>query len=144
MTFTVGNTLYYANVSAGSTTEQIKDKDITITAYPTSASYNGNTVYEITGMTYYDSNDYIIPQSGTKILTKDDIKDLTKDQLALARNEIYARHGRTFQMAEFKDYFTKKSWYSENPNYDYDNESSNLNEIEAKNVVFLLSAENSK
>lgn len=144
MTFTVGNTLYYANVSSGSTTEQIKDKDITITAHPTGDKYNGNTVYEITGMTYYDAKDYIIPQSGTKLLTKEDIKNLSKEQLALARNEIYARHGRKFQMAEFRDYFSQKTWYKENPNYNYNNESSNLNEIEAKNVVFLLSAENSK
>ena len=144
MTFTVGNTLYYANVSSGSTTEQIKDKDITITAHATGDKYNGNTVYEITGMTYYDAKDYIIPQSGTKLLTKEDIKNLSKEQLALARNEIYARHGRKFQMAEFRDYFSQKAWYKENPNYNYNNESSNLNEIEAKNVVFLLSAENSK
>lgn len=144
MTFATGGTLYYANVSAGSTTEQIKDKNITISAYPTNAQYNGNTIYEITGMTYYDAEDYIIPDSGTRLLTKDDIAGLTKEQLALARNEIYARHGRTFQMAEFRDYFIKKSWYNENSNYNYDNEGSNLNEIEAKNVVFLLSAENSR
>ncbi len=144
MTFTTGNTRYYANVSAGSTTEQIKDKDITITAHPTDVRYNGNTVYEITSMTYYDDKDYIIPQSGTKLLTNDDIKNLSKEQLALARNEIYARHGRKFQMAEFKNYFSKKSWYKENPNYNYDNEGSNLNEIESQNVAFLLSAENKK
>ncbi|MCC8169910.1 MAG: YARHG domain-containing protein, partial [Oscillospiraceae bacterium] len=144
MTFTTGGTMYYANVSAGSTTEQINNKNITISAYPTSESYNGNTIYEITSMTYYDDADYILPQSGTKILTEDDIKGLTKEQLALARNEIYARHGRKFQMAEFRDYFLKQEWYKEDSNYDYDNESSNLNEIEIKNVAFLLAAENKK
>lgn len=144
MTFTTGDTLYYANVSAGSTTEQINNKNITITAHPTSEQYKGNTVYEITSMTYYDDKDYIIPTSGTKLLTKEDVKDMSKQQLALARNEIYARHGRKFKMAEFRDYFSKKAWYKENPNYNYDNEGSNLNSIEAKNVVLLLSVENSK
>lgn len=144
MTFASGNTLYYANVSEGSTTEQIKNKNITITAHPTEERYKGNTIYEITSMTYYDDKDYIIPTSGTKLLTKNDVKDMSKQQLALARNEIYARHGRRFQMAEFRDYFAKKSWYKENPNYNYDNEGSNLNDIEAKNVVLLLSIENSK
>lgn len=144
MTFASGNTLYYANVSEGSTTEQIKNKNITITAHPTEERYKGNTIYEITSMTYYDDKDYIISTSGTKLLTKNDVQNMSKQQLALARNEIYARHGRKFQMAEFRDYFTKKSWYKENPNYNYDNEGSNLNEIEAKNVVLLLSIENSK
>lgn len=144
MTFATGNTLYYANVSEGSTTEQIKNKNITITAHPTQETYKGNTIYEITGMTYYDDSDYIIPQSGTRLLSKDEVKNMSKEQLALARNEIYARHGRKFQMAQFRDYFTKKSWYKENPGYNYDNEGSNLNEIEAKNVNLLLSVENSK
>lgn len=144
MTFASGNTLYYANVSEGSTTEQIKNKNITITAHPTEERYKGNTIYEITSMTYYDDKDYIIPTSGTKLLAKNDVQNMSKQQLALARNEIYARHGRQFRMAEFRDYFAKKSWYKENPNYNYDNEGSNLNEIEAKNVVLLLSVENSK
>lgn len=144
MTFATGNTLYYANVSEGSTTEQIKNKNITITAHPTQETYKGNTIYEITGMTYYDDGDYIIPQSGTRLLSKDEVKNMSKEQLALARNEIYARHGRKFQMAQFRNYFSKKSWYKENPGYNYDNEGSNLNEIEAKNVNLLLSVENSK
>ncbi len=147
MTFTANNTLYYANVSEGSTTEQVKNKDITISAQPTGEKYKGNTIYEITKMTYYDNaqaSDYVIPNSGTKILTNDDIKGLSKEQLAIARNEIYARHGRKFQMAEYKNYFSQKSWYKENPNYNYSNENSNLNDIESKNVVFLLSAERKK
>lgn len=144
MTFAAGGTLYYANVSAGSTTEQIKNKNITITAHPTEEEYGGNTVYEITSMTYYDKSDYIIPDSGTKLLTKADVSHLSKQQLALARNEIYARHGRRFQMEQFRNYFSQKSWYKENPNYNYEDEASNLNSIEAKNAVMILSVENSK
>lgn len=144
MTFATGGTLYYANVSAGSTTEQIKNKNITITAHPTEEQYGGNTVYEITSMTYYDKSDYIIPNSGTKLLTKDDVSHLSKQQLALARNEIYARHGRKFKMEQFRNYFSQKSWYKENPNYNYEDEASNLNSIEAKNAVMILSVENSK
>lgn len=140
MTFVTGNTRYYANVSAGSTTEQIKNKPYTITAEPTSETYNGNTVYEITTFTKYDGN-YLLPNSGTKLLTNNDIKGMSKYDLALARNEIYARHGRKFQTAEYNTYFSGKSWYSINPNYNYSDDNSNLNEIEAKNVQFLLNAE---
>lgn len=141
MTFVSGDKRYYANVSAGSTTEQIKDKHFTITATPTSVVYNGNTVYEITNMTGYDGDGYLLPDSGTRLLTESDIKGMSKYDLALARNEIYARHGRKFQTAEYSSYFNSKSWYKINPNYNYSDDNSNLNSIESKNVQFILNAE---
>lgn len=140
MTFTMGNTRYYANVSEGSTTEQIQGKTYTIDADATNESYNGNTVYEISSMTNY-AGDYVLPNSGTKLLTSSDIKGLSKYDLALARNEIYARHGRKFQTPEYSAYFSGKSWYKLNPNYNYSNDDSNLNNIERKNVLFILKAE---
>ena len=144
MTFLINGKTYYANVSPDSTTEQISDKPMTITASPTTAKYNGNTVYEISSLTYYDGRDYIIPDSGTKLIKKADIQNLSKDKLALARNEIYARHGRKFQMTEFQTYFDSKSWYKVNPNYDYTDDNNNLNDIEKTNVDTILSVENSK
>ncbi len=140
MTFVTGGKKYYAHVSEGSTTEQIKNKTYTITADPTGETYNGNTVYEITTLTKYEG-DYILPHSGTKLLTNADISGMSKYDLALARNEIYARHGRKFQTAEYNKYFTGKSWYQINPNYNYSDDNANLNEIESKNVNFLLKAE---
>lgn len=141
MTFIIGKTRYYANVSEGSTTDQVQDKYYTITAEPTEETYNGNTIYEITVFTKYDGDDYILPDSGTRLLTDSDISGMSKYDLALARNEIYARHGRKFQTAEYNAYFTSKSWYSINPYYNYGDDYSNLNEIEVKNVQFLLDAE---
>ena len=75
------------------------------------------------------------------LLTNDDIKGMSKHDLALARNEIYARHGRKFQTEEYSKYFSGKSWYSINPNYNYSDDDSNLNSIEVKNVQFILNAE---
>lgn len=144
MTFISDNTVYYANVSAGSTTEQINGKYMTVTAAPTGETYDGSTVYEISSLTNYNEKGYILSDSGTKLLTNDDIAGLSKDELALARNEIYARHGRKFKMAVYQDYFNKCSWYSINPNYNYADDNSNLNEIEAKNVAFILKAENAR
>lgn len=141
MTFVVNGKKYYANVSEGSTTEQIKNKPYTITAAPTAETYNGNTIYEISNLTGYDGKDYIIPESGTRLLKESDIKGMSRYDLALARNEIYARHGRKFQTAEYNTYFTSKSWYKINPNYNYSDDDSNLNDIEIKNVQMILSAE---
>ncbi len=61
---------------------------------------------------YSRAEDYILPQSSTRYLTRQDLAGLTKDQLRLARNEIYARHGRKFQTQEIQDYFNSKSWYT--------------------------------
>lgn len=141
MTFVTDNVRYYANVSEGSTTDQVKNKPYTITAVPTNETYNGNTVYEITVFTKYDGVDYILANSGTTLLTADDIKGMSKYDLALARNEIYARHGRKFQTAEYSNYFSSKSWYQLNPSYNYSDDNSNLNDIEIKNVQFILKAE---
>ena len=37
---------------------------------------------------------------------------LSKDELALARNEIFARHGHTFDKAEYRNYFNSQQWYT--------------------------------
>lgn len=141
MTFISDGVRYYANVNAGATTAQVRNMTYTLDAVPTSDTYNGNTVYEITSMTKYNGNDYILPNSGTVLLTKSDIAGMSKEDLALARNEIYARHGRKFQSAVYQQYFESKSWYKENPSYNYDDENANLNEIEIKNVQFIIDAE---
>lgn len=144
MTFTADNTLYYANVSPGSTTAQVKGKYMTISAVPTEDIHYGNTIYEITSMKKFESGKYIISDSDKRLLTEADLSGLTKSELGLARNEIYARHGRKFKLAEYSNYFNKCSWYSVNPNYNYADEDSNLSEIERKNALFILKVENSR
>lgn len=141
MTFTSGNKRYYAYVSSGSTTAQISGKYMTITAVPTDMTYKGSTIFDIKTLTTYEG-DYIIKDSGIKRLTESDISGLSKEQLAFARNEIFARHGRPFSTQKYKDYFAQKSWYNINPNYNLNDDKSNLNDIESENVDFLLKHEN--
>src|SRR5581483_3081661 len=53
------------------------------------------------------------------------------------RNEIFARHGRTFKDKWLQGYFSSFSWYKANPNY-----SDNLlNPVEKKNVATILAYE---
>jgi hypothetical protein len=40
-----------------------------------------------------------------------------KEELGFVRNEIFARHGRAFQIAKYRNYFSKFEWYKINPNY---------------------------
>lgn len=75
----------------------------------------------------------LIPDSQWRLLTQIDLKGLSAWELNIARNEIYARHGRIFSKAEYKEYFNSQPWYDENPNYT----DSMLSEIEIENVNFI-------
>ena len=91
------------------------------------------------------AGEYILPDSGTVYLTEADLAGLTAEELRLARNEIYARHGRAFKTDWIRDYFEQKDWYE--PLYDADYFDSNLaetalNEYEKANAVFILAYEN--
>lgn len=54
---------------------------------------------------------YIIPDSSSRYLSASDLKGLSSSELRLARNEIYARHGRKFDDSGLQNYFNGQSWY---------------------------------
>ena len=56
-------------------------------------------------------SDYILPNSGSAFVTSSQLKALTTEELRIARNEIYARHGRKFNDQVLQSYFDQKSWY---------------------------------
>ena len=60
----------------------------------------------------YSNQDYILPQSDSRYLTESDLNGLTEAECRIARNEIYARHGRMFNDEELQAYFNSKSWYT--------------------------------
>jgi predicted nucleic acid-binding Zn ribbon protein len=86
-----------------------------------------------------NSGEYVISYSNTRALTSNDLKGMSKKQLALARNEIFARHGYTFPTEPYKSYFASKSWYKPNPKYT--NDGKELSALERHNVKVILIAE---
>lgn len=58
-----------------------------------------------------ETDDYIFADSDSRYLTEDEIYALSKEEMRLARNEIYARHGRIFEDEGLSEYFNSKSWY---------------------------------
>lgn len=86
------------------------------------------------------NSQYVIPDSGTRYLTAADLAGLSKDQLRLARNEIYARHGRTFNDEELQAYFNSQPWYRGTVAPD-DFDTAVLNEYEKANLLFIKDAE---
>lgn len=89
------------------------------------------------------SADYILPESSTKYLTSADLAGLSKEELRLARNEIYARHGRHFQTEDLARYFGSKSWYHGYLSQDEFDEGV-LNDIEKKNLILIKEVEAGK
>lgn len=144
MTFNMDGTTYYAYVSKGSWTGAINGKYMTVTATATGEKYKGNTIYDISRLVYYTADDYIIADSGVRELSAAELQNYSKEQLALARNEIFARHGRKFDTKEYNDHFATKSWYKVSEKYNYSDERTNINSIEKKNVDTILAVELTK
>ncbi len=88
----------------------------------------------------YHAGEYILPNSNTAYLTRSDLYGLNENQLRLARNEIYARHGRKFKTKEIQDYFNSKSWYVGTVASDAFNDSC-LNNYEKENIRLIQSME---
>ena len=99
------------------------------------------------GDNYSDNNStqddyYILPDSWWKPLTDQDLAGLSKEELMLARNEIYARHGRIFEDADVRNYFEAQLWYYgyiEPEDFDY----AELSQVEVDNVNFIKTYEDS-
>ncbi len=91
-----------------------------------SNSYSG--AYQVDGYIFYDSD--------SRYLTSSDLSGLSSWELKLARNEIYARHGRLFKDSSIQGYFNSCSWY-----YGYispDNfDDDVLNSVEVYNVKLI-------
>ena len=85
-------------------------------------------------------DDYILPEAQNHIYTQEELSDLTREELRIARNEIYARHGRKFKSDDLNSYFSGKSWYR--PSVDGDAfDDSVLNESETGNLAAVKAAE---
>ncbi|RKF50464.1 hypothetical protein BCY92_21770 [Bacillus wiedmannii] len=94
-------------------------------------------VYNVTPpTTRYVYNGFIFPDSDIRKLTSADLTYVSKEQLKIARNEIYARHGHLFQTQDMQSYFSKQSWYRKNPYF-----TGELTDIESYNVELIKSRE---
>ena len=90
-----------------------------------------------------DEEEYILQYSDSCYLSEEDIEGLSAKELRLARNEIYARHGRKFKDKTLQKYFDEKSWYEGEyePN---EFRETWLSLLERKNAAFLLAKEKGK
>ncbi|PIP21959.1 MAG: hypothetical protein COX39_00040 [Candidatus Nealsonbacteria bacterium CG23_combo_of_CG06-09_8_20_14_all_40_13] len=86
---------------------------------------------------YVPQGNFVFPDSSYRRLNSNDLLGKTDWELAIGRNEIYARHGRPFVKQYFRDYFRSQSWYSEDTSFT----ENRLNSVESRNTVFILQEE---
>lgn len=83
---------------------------------------------------FSDPDGYILP-TDSQYITEADLYPFSEEEVKLIRNEIYARHGYSFTMDKFRDYFSTKNWYVENPNVNVNTfGTQHMNQYERANV----------
>lgn len=56
-------------------------------------------------------------ESGTRLITEDELAGMNQLQVECVLNEPFARHGRQFLTRGIQDYFNAQPWYSADPDY---------------------------
>lgn len=91
-------------------------------------------------------DNYVLPESATHLYSEAEVSGLSEWDLSIARNEIYARHGRGFADQELAAYFASQSWYRQQytPEQFDALSPSPLNDVERANAALLLKVEKDK
>lgn len=122
------------DIRIGINGDKLSSDGISISTVPTTT---GTTTGTTTTGTSTTTGDYIISDSNSREISRSELINLTPWQLKVARNEIYARHGRPFVHKDLQCYFAKKSWYKVDNNYDV----SSVTYIENKNIATIQAYE---
>lgn len=121
--------------------KQIKDMENDVTSEESSEDldYYDDSDLDEDSDNYSDSseeNEYVLPDSAKRKLKKSDLRGLSIEELRIARNEIYARHGRMFDDKKLQKYFDSQSWYEGTvPASEFSEDV--LSSVEKKNVAFI-------
>ena len=81
--------------------------------------------------------EFILPESNSRILEADELSGMTKAELRIARNEIYARYGWWFESEDLADHLEGKAWYVGGAYID----DVALSDVERANVDLILEME---
>lgn len=78
----------------------------------------------------------ILPNSSQELLTEEYVQSLSKEDIRLAINELYAKHGYIFSDKAIREYFKQFDWYKETVRPE-DFSTDLFNDIEKSNVELL-------
>lgn len=91
-----------------------------------------------------DESEYILPNSDTVKYTREQLQELTLEELRIARNELFARYGTYFGVADLDEYFKTKSWYTAKMSVAEFYDQIEMNEIELANLNLIRQIEEEK
>lgn len=86
-------------------------------------------------------SEYIFMNSQTEKLTEEEVWARTKEELRLARNEIFARHGVIFGVEDLDTYFRGKSWYTPAMSLSDFMDTMELSMVEESNISLIQQVE---
>ena len=131
-----------STASTGTTNTDDESLNVGNTA---ASNTNENAASVLSSGQALESADYILPDVATRNYSEAELEALTDEELYYARNEIFARHGRGFKNQDLIDYFSSKTWYSEqySPS-DFDAMPSPLNEYEKANSDLIREIESDR
>lgn len=80
--------------------------------------------------------EYLLAGSESRYISESELDGMTPKEVRLARNELYARHGRKFKDQELTDYFSQFDWYTPtiNPG-DFTEEMLNVYETANRDLI---------
>lgn len=137
---------------ASATNSNNSNKYSSNTSQNTTANYTSQPQVTDEPDTYYEepevveeeySDEYILPYSDSEYISYSDLYGLSQTEVSLARNEIYARHGRKFNTDSIRQYFESQSWYNPRINPD-DFSESVFNNYEKENIKTIVNYEKEK
>ena len=135
------NTNYSSSNSQSTTTNY--DQNVETTS-PAQDNSDQDIYYEEADDDSYEYLDeYILPYSDSEYISYSELSGLSQTEVSLARNEIYARHGRKFTTDSIREYFETKSWYNPHINPD-DFSESVFNKYEKENINTIVKYEKEK
>lgn len=97
-------------------------------------SWRAQALDETYGQKPADSRDgMVFPDSSNKALSAQDVTGKSSEEIWLAKNEIFARHGRNFTNPKLAEHFGKQPWYQPDSSYN----DSKLSPLERRNSMYL-------
>lgn len=137
-----GQSAYYEDLNSGYDLEFSYEEDVLIVTESAvnPAGLNLSGVYIPQMEADYSSCEYVFAGSDEYEIYEEECDGLTALECKIAKNEIYARHGRKFKDESLQNYFDSCSWYSGTVEPD-DFTEDMLSDIELSNLQMITSYE---
>ena len=133
------------SASAASASASAASTSATSTTTTQPAQQEAQPVEEEPSYTYNDY--YVLDDTSSRYYSYDELSSMSTYDLYLARNEIYARHGRMFNRSDLQDYFNSQDWYEPlyTPSeFDSMGDENVLSDVELKNARLMRQVEADK